>query len=87
MPVTAEPPEQSIDALTALRQRMEQMKALPSPELRRKIREMKNVPQDAVGAAVGVSQGTISSWELGHTSPRGEHLRRYLQVLSVLQGA
>ncbi len=42
-----------------------------SPQAMREIRRGRKIKQDQAGAEIGVSQKSISSWELGDVKPRG----------------
>jgi DNA-binding transcriptional regulator YiaG len=60
---------------------------LPSPAACRALRVSARLSLARVGEAVGVTRQAVWSWEQGTRTPRGEHLRRYLQVLAVLKGS
>jgi len=53
---------------------------LPPPAERRAIRRRVGATQTEVGALVGVCEQTISNYEAGSRSPRGENLIRYVRV-------
>ena len=44
-------------------------------------RKMRNMKQVDLGAAIGVSDQTISNWEVGLRTPRADYLRRMCKVL------
>ncbi len=78
--------EPQSDHLAELVARVEIQRALPPPARRRAIRRKAGVSQDEVGAACGVSRATVSHWETGVSSPRGEYLRLYVAALDVMAG-
>ncbi len=55
---------------------------LPSPAVRHMIRRQAGVTQEDVARLLGVSRPSVTRWESGLRSPRGDVLRRYLDVLS-----
>ncbi len=57
---------------------------LPAPPARRLLRERHGLSQGVVALAVGVTCASISRWETGERTPRGETLDAYLQVLDRL---
>jgi transcriptional regulator with XRE-family HTH domain len=59
---------------------------LPAPEIRRWIRVRANLSQAEVAQAVGVSAAAVSHWEHGLHHPRGERLRRYVDLLDSILG-
>ena len=60
-------------------------RSLPSPEERRRIREVAGLTQADLAAVIGVDRAEISRWESGERSPRvGKNLERYLNALSRL---
>ncbi|MCW8221098.1 helix-turn-helix transcriptional regulator, partial [Streptomyces griseolus] len=44
---------------------------LPSPKERRRLREARQLTEEQVATAVGVTPATVRAWETGRTSPRG----------------
>lgn len=58
---------------------------LPSPQLRKAIREMAEVPVAEVAQAVGVSPQAVYRWEQGTRTPRGDTMGAYLAVLDALR--
>jgi DNA-binding transcriptional regulator YiaG len=70
-----------------LRRRIALRRELPSPQVRRALREGAGVSLTEVAEAVGVSRQAISHWELGQRTPRGEYLDRYLEALRILREA
>ncbi len=57
---------------------------LPEPGERRALRERVGVSQAAVAESIGVCRPSISRYETGSSTPRGEALVRYLDVLALL---
>lgn len=70
-----------------LAQKLTLRRRLPSPQVCRAVREMAGVTTSDVAQAVGVSRQTISNWETGKRSPRGQHLEAYLEILELLREA
>lgn len=58
---------------------------LPEPRRRRALRQAAGVSQDAVAEMVGVCRPTITRWEGGGRTPRGEFAVRYLEALDRLR--
>ena len=59
---------------------------LPTPEEARRRRIASGLSEEAMGAlAGGVTPTTVSRWELGKRTPRGETRERYADVLNLLQ--
>lgn len=73
-------------ALSELARKVAERRELPGVEERRRLRIEAGATLDEVALAVGVSRTAVIGWESGEYSPRGEHLRRYLDVLRVLRG-
>ena len=63
-------------------------KQLPPPALRRAIREAAGVSQEDVARVFDppVHRETVSRWERGERTPRGQHLLAYVELLEVLRG-
>lgn len=61
--------------------------ALPTPALRRAIREAAGVSQGQIAREVGVHRMTVCRWESGTSKPTGPHLHAYVAVLRDLQDA
>ncbi|WP_294981171.1 helix-turn-helix transcriptional regulator [uncultured Microbacterium sp.] len=61
--------------------------ALPTPALRRAIREAAGVSQGQIAREVGVHRMTVCRWESGTSTPAGEHLHAYAAILRDLQEA
>jgi transcriptional regulator with XRE-family HTH domain len=58
--------------------------ALPLPALRRAIREQAGLAQEDLARALGIHRETISRWEKGTRTPRGDLLARYAELLREL---
>lgn len=56
-----------------------------SPEERRRLREAKSLSQADVAAKVGVTRGTVRSWESGRTTPRGREREAYAKLLTTTE--
>ncbi len=59
-------------------------RSLPDPARRRAIRRSAGLSQQQVADAVGVSRVTVTLWESGSKTPSGAHLRRYVELLELL---
>lgn len=70
----------TIDIATEVRAR----RRLPTPSMRRAIRESAGVSQLRVASSLGVTRMTVSRWESGIREPRGEHLVSYVALLDEL---
>lgn len=46
-----------------------------------RIRKLRGMKQVDLGSAIGVSDQTISNWEVGLRTPRADHLRRMCKAL------
>ncbi|KOY57957.1 transcriptional regulator [Streptomyces sp. XY332] len=57
---------------------------LPSPKERRRLREAAGLTYEDVATAVGVTVGTVRSWESGRTGPRGRKRAAYVGFLTTL---
>lgn len=68
-----------------LLERLRVKHSLPSPTLRRAIRVDAGASQADIAQEMGVAQRTISRWESGDASPRGERLAAYARLLAELQ--
>jgi DNA-binding transcriptional regulator YiaG len=68
-------------ALTRARRRR-----LPDPAIRRLLREQAGLSQDELAEALGVSRPTVTRWELGQRTPRGDLAERYAAALDLLAG-
>jgi DNA-binding transcriptional regulator YiaG len=58
---------------------------LPSPAACRALRVSARLSLARVGEVCGVTRQAVWAWEHGTRRPRGEHLRRYLQVVAVMK--
>jgi len=57
---------------------------LPAPHLRRLIRRRSGVTQQEMALLLGVSRPSVTRWETGSRTPRGEVLGRYVELLEIL---
>jgi transcriptional regulator with XRE-family HTH domain len=73
-----------VDISEILRRAEARNLALPSPPLRRALREEKALTQADVAQVLGVDRATVARYELGTRSPRGDIRRRYAEVLAEL---
>lgn len=60
-------------------------RSLPPPAVRRALREANGVSQGDVGGVLGVHRETVSRWERGERTPRGELLVAYVDLLDELR--
>jgi DNA-binding transcriptional regulator YiaG len=67
-----------------LRQRIQDVRDLPSPAERRALREALGLSTGDVAATVPCTRQAIRSWEAGTRTPRGAMRRRYVEVLRAL---
>jgi DNA-binding transcriptional regulator YiaG len=61
--------------------------ALPTPALRRAIREAAGVSQGQIARELGVHRMTVCRWEAGTSTPSGDHLHAYATILTDLSEA
>jgi transcriptional regulator with XRE-family HTH domain len=54
--------------------------------LARRLREQAGLTQEEVAVRIGVDQGTIANWELGHRTPQLRLLTAWAKVLGVEPG-
>ncbi len=59
--------------------------ALPTPPVRRLIREQSSLTQSDVARVLGVDRASVSRWESGEQFPRGSVREAYVQLLDRLQ--
>ncbi len=69
-------------AADSLRDLVRTRRMLPSPVIRRAIREAAGASQADVGRSLRVSRATVCRWESGKQTPRGEHLAGYVRALA-----
>ncbi len=72
------------DPLTTALEGARLARRLPPAAVRRHLRERAGLVQDDLARAVGVNRVTICRWETGARTPRGEVLRRYVEILDRL---
>lgn len=60
---------------------------LPSPSMRRAIRESANVSKLRIARELGVSPSSVAFWESGAHDPSPQHAARYLALLDGLRAA
>ena len=61
-------------------------RSLPAPAAQRALRLAAGATLQEIADAVGVTNQAVSLWEKGKRVPRGEKLRRYVEVLDLLRG-
>jgi transcriptional regulator with XRE-family HTH domain len=60
---------------------------LPEPLILRHIRERAQVSQEELAEIVGVDRASVSRWENGTRTPKGENLLTYIAALERLEEA
>ncbi len=73
--------------MTNLADRLDAVRRLPPPRMRRAIRQDAGVTQQDVAREMGVHRMTIARWEAGSHQPRGARLVDYIRVLEMLAGS
>jgi DNA-binding transcriptional regulator YiaG len=71
--------------LDELLERKTARRRLPAPDVRKLLRERAGLTQTEAGAVVAVLPSTVSRWETGQRTPRGETLDRYIELLERLR--
>lgn len=64
-----------------LREQLEAKRGLPSPPLRRAIRQAAGATIEEVATEVGVSKYAVLQWEQGNRNPSRRHLSKYVRLL------
>ena len=59
-------------------------RALPSPPVRRLLREEAGLTQKEIAAAIGVARPAVTRYESGTRAPRGETRSAYIELLERL---
>ena len=80
---TLSPPQSLLVA--ELRRERAESEHLPIPAMRKAIRESAHVSLARVAAILGVHRASVSRWESGKRTPRGEQRRRYKRLLDELK--
>ena len=73
--------------LEELLERKQLRTRLPSPTVRRALREDVGLSQLDIADLVGATPAAVSRWEAGLREPTGERLERYLDVLERLRSS
>jgi transcriptional regulator with XRE-family HTH domain len=73
-----------MDELDAALARRRAQRQLPDAATRRALRERMGLSQADLAAFCGVERATLTRWELGIRTPRGEAALRYQQALARL---
>jgi predicted transcriptional regulator len=76
--------EGHVDAYDRVVEEVRLIARLPAPSECKAIRERASQSRDAIGRAVGLTGTSILGYEDGTRKPRGEHLRRYVELLEEL---
>jgi DNA-binding XRE family transcriptional regulator len=75
------------DELASLSRRIEIRRDLPSPDVRRALRQAAGISQADVARAAGVTRQAVHLWERGMRVPCGENLDTYAAVLNMFKRA
>jgi transcriptional regulator with XRE-family HTH domain len=73
-----------VDKVSGLLAQVRAARRLPSYQRARAIREDAGVSQEQLADELGVHRVTVARWELGTRTPRGDTLRRYVELLDAL---
>lgn len=71
--------------MTALVEEVRLARRLPPPADRKAIRKAAGVSHGRVADELGVHRITVLKWESGDRTPRGDRLRRYVELLEALK--
>lgn len=73
--------------ISAMQRKARAARDLPSPAMRRAIREDAGITQDDIAGTFSppIARQTVSRWETGNRRPRGDHLVQYSELLRHLQ--
>ena len=69
---------------TEIREKIRNLRALPVPEERRRLRVTAGLSLQDIATSVEVTRATVSRWENGLLVPSQDHISAYLAVLSVI---
>ncbi len=69
---------------TEIREKIRNLRALPVPEERRRLRVTAGLSLQDIANSVGVTRATVYRWENGLRVPSKDHIADYLAVLSVI---
>lgn len=74
---------------TELAEKIASRRRLPTPAVRRAIRESARVSQDEIGRQMEppVCRATVSRWESGQREPSASYLTQYVRLLDELEEA
>jgi transcriptional regulator with XRE-family HTH domain len=70
----------------ALSERINTERKLPTPPVRRALREAFGLTQDDLARALQCDRSTVAKYETGDRRPRGDRLSRYVACLEWLAG-
>lgn len=73
--------------VAAIRDRILELRELPPPAERRRLRRRAGVSTIDIARALDVTPQAVGAWERGQRTPSRELLPRYLEVLAVLREA
>jgi transcriptional regulator with XRE-family HTH domain len=76
-----------MSTLAELEGRVQARSELPTPAVRRALREAVGESLDGVARVVGVTRQAVAMWESGERTPRGENLESYVEVLRMFRRA
>lgn len=64
---------------------IEARRRLPPPSERRELRVEAGLALADIAGAIGCTRQAVANWESGRAHPRGDNLRRYVDVLAFLR--
>jgi DNA-binding transcriptional regulator YiaG len=74
-----------MDGLDELREQVAASRTLPSPAVRRALRESAGVPLRVIAELLKVTPEAVRLWERGLRRPSRDHMSGYLEALRVLR--
>lgn len=69
----------------SIAQEVRARRRLPAPAMAREVRRAAGISQARIAQELGVTPMTVSRWESGSRSPRGEMLVAYVELLDLLR--
>ena len=65
--------------------RSRRRRRLPTPDVRRLLRQQARLSQEDIAVAMGVSRAAVVRWERGERTPRQPHYDAYVELLDQLR--
>ena len=72
-------------SVAELRERILDLRELPPPAERRRLRRKTGVSTLDIARALGVTPQAVGAWERGERTPSRELLPRYLEILRIVR--